>query len=323
MIAAAQRVLADGQPGLLEFGVTDEMAWDVGRTCGGRVRIFVEPVDEVAVLDALLAARQARQPAALITDPADGRQTPLSAAGPSRVAARPRPSPRCGTPTRDRSVTIEDNERTCVVHALQPAAATDRLGALQIALALARMVVMAGDDVTIIDPCAASPNVRRSASSLLIARLADDERSTVSAPMPQCRRHADRRSEAGPPGAQGWCPSGRVLCRRAGQHEHPRSPGAGGPRADGCGEAELAPHRRSGRPADRRGQPRGDGRPILAEDTGARRKGAAGRTGRSDRRDRLAAGRSRKCGGKLTRDAGLAAAGPPRRKRRSPRGPIR
>ena len=45
VIAAARRVLADGEPTLLEFGVTNEMAWEVGLTCGGRVRIFVERVE--------------------------------------------------------------------------------------------------------------------------------------------------------------------------------------------------------------------------------------------------------------------------------------
>jgi xanthine/CO dehydrogenase XdhC/CoxF family maturation factor len=29
---------------VLEFGVTNEQAWEVGLACGGTVRIFVEPV---------------------------------------------------------------------------------------------------------------------------------------------------------------------------------------------------------------------------------------------------------------------------------------
>ena len=29
---------------VLEFGVTNERAWEVGLACGGTVRIFVEPV---------------------------------------------------------------------------------------------------------------------------------------------------------------------------------------------------------------------------------------------------------------------------------------
>ncbi|MGI4976358.1 MAG: XdhC family protein [Janthinobacterium lividum] len=39
---AAATVLDDGKPVLLEFGVSNERAWEVGLACGGRVRVFVE-----------------------------------------------------------------------------------------------------------------------------------------------------------------------------------------------------------------------------------------------------------------------------------------
>ena len=39
---AAQRTIQDGVPQLLDFGVTDELAWEVGLACGGKVRVFVE-----------------------------------------------------------------------------------------------------------------------------------------------------------------------------------------------------------------------------------------------------------------------------------------
>jgi len=41
---AALRAIALGQPALLEFGVTDEMAWQVGLACGGKVTVFVEQI---------------------------------------------------------------------------------------------------------------------------------------------------------------------------------------------------------------------------------------------------------------------------------------
>jgi xanthine dehydrogenase accessory factor len=31
-------------PKLLDFGVTNEMAWEVGLACGGKVKVFVEPL---------------------------------------------------------------------------------------------------------------------------------------------------------------------------------------------------------------------------------------------------------------------------------------
>jgi xanthine dehydrogenase accessory factor len=39
---AALRTIADGRPQLLDFGVTNERAWEVGLACGGKVQVFVE-----------------------------------------------------------------------------------------------------------------------------------------------------------------------------------------------------------------------------------------------------------------------------------------
>lgn len=43
VVTEAMDVIADAKPKLLEFGVEDETAWQVGLACGGRIRIFVEP----------------------------------------------------------------------------------------------------------------------------------------------------------------------------------------------------------------------------------------------------------------------------------------
>lgn len=42
VIETALDIIRTGKPQLLEFGVSDEQAWDVGLACGGRVQIFVE-----------------------------------------------------------------------------------------------------------------------------------------------------------------------------------------------------------------------------------------------------------------------------------------
>ena len=38
----AMRTLDTGVPQLLDFGVTDERAWEVGLACGGKLKVFVE-----------------------------------------------------------------------------------------------------------------------------------------------------------------------------------------------------------------------------------------------------------------------------------------
>jgi xanthine dehydrogenase accessory factor len=45
VIQEAQAAIDDGQIRKLEFGVSDEQAWSVGLACGGRIEIFVEPVE--------------------------------------------------------------------------------------------------------------------------------------------------------------------------------------------------------------------------------------------------------------------------------------
>ncbi len=39
---AAMQTLDSGNPQLLDFGITDERAWEVGLACGGKLKVFVE-----------------------------------------------------------------------------------------------------------------------------------------------------------------------------------------------------------------------------------------------------------------------------------------
>jgi LAO/AO transport system kinase len=45
VVLEAQEVIADGKPRLLDFGVTNEQAWEVGLACGGKVQVYVERLD--------------------------------------------------------------------------------------------------------------------------------------------------------------------------------------------------------------------------------------------------------------------------------------
>ncbi len=45
VVLEAQDAIKSGKARLLEFGVTDEDAWAVGLACGGRVQVYVEPVE--------------------------------------------------------------------------------------------------------------------------------------------------------------------------------------------------------------------------------------------------------------------------------------
>ena len=45
VVAEAVDVIDSGKPKMLEFGVADADAWQVGLSCGGTIRVYVEKVD--------------------------------------------------------------------------------------------------------------------------------------------------------------------------------------------------------------------------------------------------------------------------------------
>ncbi len=45
VVHEALEVIADGKPRLLSYGVTNEMAWEVGLACGGKIEVFVERLE--------------------------------------------------------------------------------------------------------------------------------------------------------------------------------------------------------------------------------------------------------------------------------------
>jgi xanthine/CO dehydrogenase XdhC/CoxF family maturation factor len=44
VVHEARQVMESGEPRVLEFGVSNEQAWEVGLSCGGRIKVYVEKV---------------------------------------------------------------------------------------------------------------------------------------------------------------------------------------------------------------------------------------------------------------------------------------
>jgi xanthine/CO dehydrogenase XdhC/CoxF family maturation factor len=44
VVQEALQVIKQGKARMLDFGVSDEQAWEVGLACGGHIRVYVEPV---------------------------------------------------------------------------------------------------------------------------------------------------------------------------------------------------------------------------------------------------------------------------------------
>jgi xanthine/CO dehydrogenase XdhC/CoxF family maturation factor len=45
VVREAAEVMAGAKPRLLDFGVTNEQAWEVGLACGGKLEVYVEALE--------------------------------------------------------------------------------------------------------------------------------------------------------------------------------------------------------------------------------------------------------------------------------------
>jgi xanthine/CO dehydrogenase XdhC/CoxF family maturation factor len=45
VVTEALDAIADGKPRLLDFGVSDAQAWEVGLACGGKIQVYVERLE--------------------------------------------------------------------------------------------------------------------------------------------------------------------------------------------------------------------------------------------------------------------------------------
>jgi xanthine dehydrogenase accessory factor len=68
---AAQEVLASGRPRLVEYGVADDVAFEVGLACGGHIEVFIQPSEETH--DRALSLLAAEQPFLLRTELREGK----------------------------------------------------------------------------------------------------------------------------------------------------------------------------------------------------------------------------------------------------------
>lgn len=124
---------------------------------------WIRPAPKVAamrrdLLDALLAAQAAKQPAVLLTETGTGRQSLLvepdrnaDALGELTVTDNLRQSA-TATLRDDKGTTVHDGDAVIFVQPFNPPLRMAIVGAVHIAQALAPMAALTGYDVTIIDP---------------------------------------------------------------------------------------------------------------------------------------------------------------------------
>jgi xanthine dehydrogenase accessory factor len=142
VVGEAMEALADGQPRLLTYGVSDNEAFAVGLACGGTIRIMVVPVGGAALPEALLAdlvaARADARAVAMVTV-IDGWQHALVTDDPA-VTARLR-GDRSGMEEDGRFIAVHNAPLRLIV-----------VGAVHIAQPLLTIARACGYAPTLIDP---------------------------------------------------------------------------------------------------------------------------------------------------------------------------
>ncbi len=168
VVEEALGVLADGTPRLLEYGVSNEDAWEVGLACGGTVEVYVERLDGSDLLEALALDSDREAARVVATDLTSGTHTVFDARSGdhSIVTVTPRNAEGDGGPgaTADvhaaaRSVLVADHSQTLGVadgrvflHAVNPPVRVIVIGAVHITQALATLAGAVGFEVVVVDP---------------------------------------------------------------------------------------------------------------------------------------------------------------------------
>jgi xanthine dehydrogenase accessory factor len=175
VITEAAEIIATGQPRALEYGVEDDKAWSVGLACGGSIRIFVEKVTPGHapdfVLPRLVAAVQARQRVALVTQLATGAQSVAYA--PDEVGPDLAPALDDAF-RRGRSAAVEGRDGEVFINVFNPTVRLIIVGAVHVAQPLVPMARALGYDVVIVDPRSAFATEERFGDAEIVRDWPDE-----------------------------------------------------------------------------------------------------------------------------------------------------
>jgi xanthine dehydrogenase accessory factor len=156
VIAEAAEILSAAKPRILQYGVEDNTAWNVGLACGGTIRILLEPLegggDGIGVLRRLADDIAARRKVALVTELATGARA--LAYGPDDLGPNvARPLSQAFTSKRSAAVSGSSGE--LFINMFAPSTRLVVVGAVHVAQALVPLARVLGYDIVIVDPCGA------------------------------------------------------------------------------------------------------------------------------------------------------------------------
>ncbi len=176
VLTVAMDVIAAGAPKLLDYGVTNDQAWSVGLACGGRIRVFLQPVDTAleAILEDLNQRRLDKRPVVMATLVEDGQSTLYSPAETLKIWGSDLTAEAEAAITADRPRSLVRAAQEIFLNVFNPPLRLFVIGAVHIAQALVPMAELAGFEVTVIDPRGVFANQARLGAARLVEDWPDD-----------------------------------------------------------------------------------------------------------------------------------------------------
>ena len=155
VVNEALEILKGAETAVFDYGVTNEMAWEVGLACGGEIRVLVRRLDDVAV--PYKAARQRRRegkPSAIVTRLADGASALVAEGKPEGPLAVPKTVLEgAGQAVMEKqSRLVEDGAEPYFIEAVAQPRRLVVIGAVHIAQALVPLAKIADFHVVVVDP---------------------------------------------------------------------------------------------------------------------------------------------------------------------------
>lgn len=163
VVHEALEILKGAGTAVFDYGVTDEMAWEVGLACGGEIRILVRNLDGVAGLYRTARERQrAGQASAVVTRLSDGASALVvdgSAEGSLKVP--PEVMDEAEHAIHQKQSRLAADQDPCFIEVAAPPRRLVIIGAVHISQALAPLAKIAGFHVLVVDPRQAFASVER------------------------------------------------------------------------------------------------------------------------------------------------------------------
>jgi xanthine dehydrogenase accessory factor len=166
VIHAGLDAIQTGTSEVLEFGVSNSQAWEVGLACGGTIQIYVTPLDEnrTTILKEIEAAAVNKTPLVWVSNlgtdeskiyqpGSDGNMADQSDPNLIEIVNRAVRS--------DKAQSIETDKGTLFVNPFNPPLRLFVVGAVHIAQPLVRMAGEVGYEITVIDPREAFASTER------------------------------------------------------------------------------------------------------------------------------------------------------------------